>query len=77
MTRVVETRSILEIGHARTHRNIERGGHRVRSARAVRKTVEDTLSGLLEDEADDLVGPSATSAPPSGRRTAPATMTEA
>ena len=43
----------------------------------VRKTVEDTLNGLLEAEADDLVGPSATSAPPSGRLTAPATTTAA
>ena len=43
----------------------------------VRKTVEDTLNGLLEAEADDLVGPNATSAPPSGRLTAPATTTAA
>ena len=44
----------------------------------VRKTVEDTLNGLLEAEADDpRSAPSATSAPPSGRLTAPATTTAA
>lgn len=31
MIRVVETRSILEVGHARTHRNVERGEPRVRN----------------------------------------------
>ncbi len=43
----------------------------------VRKTVEDTLNGLLEEEADDLVGAEPTSARPSARRTAPGTTTGA
>lgn len=41
----------------------------------VRRTVEDTLNGLLEEEADDLVGPGATGAPPTARPTAPGTTT--
>ena len=56
MIRVVETRSILEESHARAHRNTERGEPEDRPARAVRGTVEDTLNGLLEEEAGDLVG---------------------
>ena len=55
MIRVVETRSILEVGHARAHRNIERGEPQIRSARAGQEDGEDTLSDLLEAEADDLV----------------------
>ena len=43
----------------------------------VRKTVEDTLNGLLEAEADELVGAGRHGRPPSGRRTAPAITTGA
>lgn len=56
MIRVVETRSILEVGHARTHRSIERGGLRSDLRELVRRTVRGTLNGLLEVEANDLVG---------------------
>jgi hypothetical protein len=39
----------------------------------VRQTVEDTLNGLLEEEADDLVG-AGTSAPPAARPTCIASL---
>ena len=43
----------------------------------VRKTVEGTLNGLLEEEAGTWSAPSATSARPIARPTAPATTTAA
>lgn len=49
--------------HVRSHRNIRRG----------RQTVEDAPSAFLEEEADNLVGPTATSARRVARRTAPTT----
>lgn len=42
----------------------------------VRKTVEDTLNALLDEEADDEA-PTATRGPRSARRTAPATTSAA
>ena len=44
----------------------------------VRRTVEDTLNGLLEEEAGDTSSaPSATGAPPGAGRAAPGTTTGA
>ena len=57
MIRIVETRSILEESDARANRNAERGNTpRADLRELVRKTVEDTLNGLLEEEAGNLVG---------------------
>ena len=56
MVRAVETGSIQEENHARSNRNTERGGLKGDLRELVRQTVEDTLNGLLEEEADDLVG---------------------
>ena len=43
----------------------------------VRRTVEDTLNALLEEEADDLVKATDTSARPIARRTVRVTTSEA
>ena len=43
----------------------------------VRRTVEDALNGLLDEEAGDLVARSATSAPRGARPIGPATTTGA
>lgn len=45
----------MEVGHVRAHRNIEREGSQIRSARAGQEDGEGTLNDLLEAEADDLV----------------------
>ena len=47
---------MLEVDHARAHRNIERGIAEDRPARAREENGRDTLNGLLEEEAGDLVG---------------------
>ena len=43
----------------------------------VRKTIEETINAMLDEEADQLVGAGRTSEPTSARRTAPATTSEA
>ena len=46
----------MEAGHARAHRNIDEESLRADLRELIRKTVEEMLNGLLEEEAGDLVG---------------------
>ena len=56
MIRVVETRSILEADHADPIVSLNEESLKAGPRELVRKTVEEMLSGLLEEEAGDLVG---------------------
>ena len=56
MIRVVETRSILEADHADPIVSLNEESLKAGPRELVRKTVEEMLSGLPEEEAGDLVG---------------------
>ena len=76
MIRVVETRSILEGSHADSIETLNEESLKSDLRELLRRTVTGTLNDLLE-KADAWWAPSATSAPPSARHTAPVPTTGA